>query len=80
MEENRGNKKTEDDGMSFMLWGLIFGPTMGMTLSIIFDGDMAMWMAMGSGIGIGIGALLDLLKSKEDENEDKKDDSECWND
>jgi len=59
------DKKPEKDEIDYMIWGLLFGPSMGMLYSLIFDTDMGLSMAMGIGIGITIGALFDWYKSKE---------------
>lgn len=53
----------EDGRVPALVWGLIFGPSVGMLVALVFFGGTAIgWgLSIGAGAGVAIGAIVDSL-------------------
>jgi len=59
MNERKKNKSSNNKDTYFTALGLVFGSAIGLILSMIFNGNITLWLLSGTSLGLIVGAIVD---------------------
>lgn len=57
--QRRDDQQAQPSGLTF---GLLFGPSMGLLASLIFEFDLALGLVFGAAIGMLVGLVADSMR------------------
>jgi len=63
MNERKKKKSDKNKLTYFTALGLVFGSAIGLILSMIFNGNMTLWLLSGTSLGLIIGAIIDNMNN-----------------